>query len=416
MSHNPFLGSGISLISKKNIRYEGTLYSISETDATVALQNVRSYGTEGREKSDPSSNGNFVPPQDTIHPYLLFRGCDIKDLHVHESKGLSDQNENDVSTDIEKVTTGAVAGKTTSSPPPSDTTAAQSNTTPAPPPGVISDPAINGNRLESNLTEDSAVQEHTDVSKTSDNIFTPAVATTISTTKESNEKIGDNNPENQSLPTNKNNKTKADGNINNKRRGRKNDPKKMVGSGASLLHRKARGTVEGEGPDVAVISNEDFDFESKLAEFEKDVEISGENEKNSNDEEENATRENATGETAGTAVYQKDDFFDSISCDVLDKQNGIDNRLRGADERNLNTETFGATSLGTNRRGGRRGRGRGGRGRGRGRGDGGGRRNNRWSRDGEGSQKGGYGRSKQYGDGGISSNSRTKAWNTVGGQ
>lgn len=75
-------GSKISLISKKNIRYEGTLYSINEADATVALQNVKSYGTEGREKADEGCT--FVPPQDDVHPYLLFRGQDIKDLHVHE--------------------------------------------------------------------------------------------------------------------------------------------------------------------------------------------------------------------------------------------------------------------------------------------------------------------------------------------
>lgn len=61
-------------------------------------------------------------------------------------------------------------------------------------------------------------------------------------------------------------------------------------------------------------------------------------------------------------VYTKDDFFDSISCDALDKQHGIDNKLRGAAERNLNLDTFGAVSLGHSRRG----RGRGGRGRGRG--------------------------------------------------
>lgn len=77
-------GSRISLISKKNIRYEGTLYSINESDATVALQNVKSYGTEGREKTQEGCT--FVPPQDAVHPYLLFRGCDIKDLHVHEKQ------------------------------------------------------------------------------------------------------------------------------------------------------------------------------------------------------------------------------------------------------------------------------------------------------------------------------------------
>lgn len=79
-----FSGSRISLISKKNIRYEGTLYSINEGDATVALQDVKSYGTEGRELLDTTGASTFVPPNDVVHAYLVFRGQDIKDLHVHE--------------------------------------------------------------------------------------------------------------------------------------------------------------------------------------------------------------------------------------------------------------------------------------------------------------------------------------------
>ena len=52
----------------------------------MALQNVKSYGTEGRELLDTTGQTNFVPPQDTVHTYLLFRGQDIKDLHVHEKQ------------------------------------------------------------------------------------------------------------------------------------------------------------------------------------------------------------------------------------------------------------------------------------------------------------------------------------------
>jgi len=72
-------------MSKKNIRYEGTVYSINEKEAKVTLQNIRAFGTEGREKSDDNESTTFVPPQDAAHPYLLFRECDIKDLHVHEA-------------------------------------------------------------------------------------------------------------------------------------------------------------------------------------------------------------------------------------------------------------------------------------------------------------------------------------------
>jgi len=135
----------------------------------------------------------------------------------------------------------------------------------------------------------------------------------------------------------------------------------MVGSGECLLNRKVRGVVGGSiGPDEVIMN--DFDFETNLAEFNK-VNIT-ETVPVSTDE--GKVIELGEGNNIGdTLVYHKNEFFDSISCDVLDKQNGIDNRLRGSDERSLNTETFGAVSLGNKRRGGRKNkRGYGGRGRG----------------------------------------------------
>jgi protein LSM14 len=105
--------------------------------------------------------------------------------------------------------------------------------------------------------------------------------------------------------------------------------------------------------------DEEFDFQSKLEEFEKE-----------GDENDDDYDDEAGDSPDGHAAYEKDDFFDSISCDAIDREKGRDNRLRGANERNLNTETFGAVALNSQRR--RRGRG-GGRGEGRGEGRGGGR-------------------------------------------
>ncbi|KAL1128870.1 hypothetical protein AAG570_013404 [Ranatra chinensis] len=72
----PELGSRISLISKADIRYEGKLFTVDPQDCTIALANVRSFGTEDRETAQP------VPPQDQVYNYILFRATDIKDISV----------------------------------------------------------------------------------------------------------------------------------------------------------------------------------------------------------------------------------------------------------------------------------------------------------------------------------------------
>jgi protein LSM14 len=324
-SHICVSGSRISLLSKKNIRYEGTLFSINEADATVALQNVKSLGTEGREKSDPS--GTYVPPQDAIHPYLVFRGSDIKDLHVHE--------------------------KAPDPPLPP--------IPPAPEPIALPDPA--------DLPDPSDLPPPEDI---------PAPPRPPAPEKPVLD--GALEPE----------ETKNDPKLRSKRQPR---PRKAntnaqlqqhaIGTGASLLTRKERGARNMNSLPTPA---DDFDFESNLANFEKEI---------SDDNDDNEICNNTPFESV---AYEKDDFFDSISCDATDKEKGVDNRLRGVHERNLNTETFGAVALNGNRRFNGRGRGggRGGNGRGRweGRGDGRGR--------GRGRGRGnGRGRSRFHGDGNL---------------
>lgn len=62
-------------------RYVGTLHEINSETSTVALENVTSYGTEGR-KGDPSEE---IPPADAIYEYIVFRGSDVKDLRIEEA-------------------------------------------------------------------------------------------------------------------------------------------------------------------------------------------------------------------------------------------------------------------------------------------------------------------------------------------
>ena len=238
MAHNPLLGSRISLISKKSIRYEGTLYSINEQDATVALQNVRAYGTEGRENetsADADADANdadkiaFVPAQDQLHPYLLFRGCDIKDLHVHESTSAKgDDGE-----------------------------------------AVPEDPAIVSSAKPPDLKEDSTNNDDDDdddddAGKNKDKEDAPAPRTKPAKQSQSQERkteyadstsnahvhvptTGTGTGTGRSRPRRRNKNTNPNASASNPHphpNSRPPAPKHMAGSGASLLNRKARGVVE----------------------------------------------------------------------------------------------------------------------------------------------------------------------------
>lgn len=81
-----FLGSRISLISKSDIRYVGVLHEINSDESTVSLENVRSFGTEGR-KGRPEEE---VGPSDQVYEYIVFRGSDVKDLRIEEHPGIKE--------------------------------------------------------------------------------------------------------------------------------------------------------------------------------------------------------------------------------------------------------------------------------------------------------------------------------------
>jgi len=74
----PYIGSKISLVSNSEIRYEGILYTINTQESTIALQSVKTFGTEGRKVPE-------IPPSSEIYDFIIFRGQDIKDLTVLES-------------------------------------------------------------------------------------------------------------------------------------------------------------------------------------------------------------------------------------------------------------------------------------------------------------------------------------------
>jgi protein LSM14 len=312
------------------------LYSINQSDATVALQNVCSFGTEGRE----GDGSTFVPPQKTIHPYLLFRGCDIKDLHVHET--LEEEPATTTKEKLELPETERLPVPVVPSPPAVLPPVVRSAPPIILPPAVLSAPPI---------VLPPAVLSATPI------VLPPAVLSATPIVLPA------------ATPAPPITTTKIAPRTKKSQRPRTTNTMSHIGTGASLLHRKERGAVTTGLPSST--PQDDFDFQSNLQHYGKD---------NEDDDEDN--------EEDG-AAYAKDDFFDSISCDAMDKQNGVHNRLRGNTERMLNTETFGAIALNSQRRrrnhrsGGREGRGQEGRssgqegrsggrdGRGRGRGRGG---------------------------------------------
>ena len=76
-----FIGSTITITSVSQIRYEGILTAVDQQEATVSLQDVRMFGTEGRKGGQ-----NEVPPNPTtVYSLIKFRASNILELNVMDS-------------------------------------------------------------------------------------------------------------------------------------------------------------------------------------------------------------------------------------------------------------------------------------------------------------------------------------------
>jgi protein LSM14 len=98
---------------------------------------------------------------------------------------------------------------------------------------------------------------------------------------------------------------------------------------------------------------EDFDFTAMNEKFNKDEvwgELGGKGEKGGDEEDEYAdgNLDDDTSDVAflnkslsdapKKAMYVKDDFFDSLSCDALDREEGRSERTRFSEQRKIDTE------------------------------------------------------------------------------
>ncbi|KAE9015970.1 hypothetical protein PF011_g7374 [Phytophthora fragariae] len=268
----PYLGSRISLVSKTDIRDEGFLFNIDTRQSTVALQSVRSFGTEGRRPEH-----EHVLPSPHVLQYATFKAAEIKDLHVCEAAPAPPQ----------EPPQAPPQPPLPAGPPPPPT-----------PPAAPRPTLLTPGSVSSAQKQQVQVKEQVTRRQVQGNTSTAAGRT-------------------------------------------------IPGMGGHLLKRKERrapggADAAGVGPDDA---STEFNFANGLNDFDKQQEFS-------------KLEENAKQESKGS--YQKSSFFDTISCDALDRLEGQRSRMSGADERKLNTETFGAVGL--NNRRNFRGRGRGRRG------------------------------------------------------
>ena len=278
---------------------------------------MRANGTEDRV-SDKSC---IIPPDPTILPYLSFQGQDIKDLFVHDSSPTVGSNQFPSPTSLPDPPQQQVP----------DSSISQAE---VPPPPPIKDKEAN---IESRPNTSNSRRHYGGRSSSRNG----------NQNTNSSRSYSNQNPSNSA----------ADQSHSTNRQNNQIPSATAVGTGEHLLKVKVRrgdGTTSGSSPSDV---KEDFDFTVGLTNFKK---------------------EEVLADVAQTApvppkevVYKKDDFFDNLSCDTLDRAEGRSTRLTAGTERALNQDTFGAIALMTNYRqrggyyrggrGGGGGRGRGGR-------------------------------------------------------
>lgn len=169
-------------------------------------------------------------------------------------------------------------------------------------------------------------------------------------------------------------KPPVEGDQNDKRKNRSNtqnanskrETNKVEGTAGTGAHLLSLREKKGADSSQSIQVSGEFDFQAGLNIFKKEEVLA------------KVAKEKEGAEIALNEVkYKKDDFFDSLSCSLTDRQEGVNNRLTHSQERILNQDTFGAVALQSNnnyRRGGGGGyRGGGGDNSGGGRGRGGGR-------------------------------------------
>jgi len=340
MSSNTFVGSKISLISKAGIRYEGTLVDINAAESTVSLDNVLSYGTEGRPAPQ------VFPPCKTPYAYVKFRGSDIADLHVYENppKAAPAQPLQD----------------------PAIIEASQNSSTPALTPGQLSPGGPVGNSTFSNSFNSQAASSYSHPGAyphATPSAPTPANSFEQSDANDVNAASGSPAPTPEPSNDTAQQNGESEGRDSNYR-----------GRGRNTVRRNSyRRYREGMPYTNKTLKFEaDFDFSAANAKFNKDdleqefnkklekLCLSDGSDTEADPIEGDAIKEGDVIKRDGGEEEEEDEeqcydkqksFFDSISCEALEKENGQRRRPNSWQvERSLNSETFGEGVISFQRR------------------------------------------------------------------
>ncbi|XP_072013588.1 protein LSM14 homolog B-like isoform X2 [Amphiura filiformis] len=389
-SGTPYIGSKISLISKAGIRYEGYLYTINTDESTVTLSQVRSFGTEERHSDHP------VAPRDEVYNYIIFRGSDISDLCVNEPPK-TQQPPSGLAHDpaILQHSTAASTSVPSGYPP---TTFSNVQPPPAPfapfgnvppyqqqyppmggmiphhfhghghPASAIRDlgrqtpPARRSPTMEQGVQASSRPHHRKKPIKVEPD---RTVADTNSSTRgrpkdpynvsPGSEKTTPSKeerpPSRESHQDNRERESKQDRDSRQDRESKQDrssqGAKDRQGSAPNHNYQHRRGRGRGRGPQGREVPKDDFDFQVANDGFDKDALeeefqsklkiVNGDEKKAEEVESGDENQTNETIEEDPTFYAPEKSFFDSISCEALDRGS----RPNWKEERKLNVETFG---------------------------------------------------------------------------
>ncbi|EUB60712.1 Protein LSM14 -like protein B [Echinococcus granulosus] len=365
------VGHRIRIISKAQIRYEGTLFSIRKdenNDLVLVLSKVTSYGTEDRPCEHP------VKPLSEVYEHIAFRGRELVDLQLLPTPRVGD-DPSIISAELEpgplskSEPQGSGDAPSTSnffSQPESSSISSFPNfMTPKPPADLLADiPATPWGNLGALGAAENDQSTGAAVGAT----VTPSNEDSESKDTSKNVPMSVQNGEGRRDTQNRSSGRGFRPNYSNYQRyGGRNDGghgenRPRGASSANQYSNSRRGYNQrqrhydhvNKQRSEDVNFKEDYDFDkpnAELAEFLEKVEISP----HGNTEPEHG--EEAAHENSDTYDSSKS-FFDTLSSELMDRAHGVVNSRSHREDRKQNFDTFGpaANRIGAAFRGGYRGR------------------------------------------------------------